>query len=257
MSENLNQKILDKIKADKIAPKPRWQFLLKDYTVWILGVLALLVGAAATSVIMYLLAYNDWRLYEEMSDSFLSFLILSMPYFWLVFFALFIGAAYYNVKHTKQGYKYSLPLIIIVTVSLSLLGGGFLFAAGAGQAIDDALGKAVPVYHKFINPLADRWHRPTAGYLAGLVIEKADANNFTVVDIHRQEWRVICQDPCHHDLLVVGRPAKMMGEIENNVFIAEQVMGMGPGRGQFMRPHFRDRLPAPCPNCPRPGLMRP
>ena len=34
--DNLGDKVLRKIKEEHIAPKPRWQFLLKDYFIWFL-----------------------------------------------------------------------------------------------------------------------------------------------------------------------------------------------------------------------------
>ena len=243
--KNLDNLVFDRIKEGHIAPKPKWHFLLKDSVVWVLGVLALLIGMVATSVTMYLLAYNDWTVYEEMSESFLSVVILSMPYFWLIIFALFIVVVYYNIKHTKKGYKLSLPIIIVVCVSASLLGGGFLFAAGAGQAIDDVLSEKISIYHKVLNPHADMWNMPSEGRLAGLVVRKIDDSNFILVDIRRREWELNCLAPCIAGMLEVGRPTKVLGQIEGEVFKASQVMNMGPGRGQFMRPHFKNRLILP------------
>ena len=243
IKKKLDNLIFDRIKKGHIAPRPKWHFLLKDSVVWVLGVLALAVGTMATSVIMYLLAYNDWTVYEEMSESFLSFVLLSMPYFWLIIFVLFAVAVYFNIKHTKKGYKYSLLVIIVVSVSVSLLGGGLLFATGAGQAIDDILGEKFSVYHKVINPHIDKWNKPSEGRLVGLIVKQIDNSNFILVDLRRQEWELNCLAPCVAGMLEVGRPTKVLGQAKGSVFVADRVMNMGPGRGQFMRPQFKSRLP--------------
>ena len=90
MSENLEQKIIDKIKTGSLSPKPRWHFLLKERLVWTIGLLALLVGAAAVSVMLYLANNNDWLVYEKAGRNFGAWLLLSLPYFWLVFLTLFL-----------------------------------------------------------------------------------------------------------------------------------------------------------------------
>ena len=46
---DFDRRLLDKMKADGLSPKPRWRFLLQNYVIWISGALALLIGAAATT----------------------------------------------------------------------------------------------------------------------------------------------------------------------------------------------------------------
>jgi len=40
--KNFNDNVLHKIKEEKISPKPRWQFLLKNILMWGLGVVSLI-----------------------------------------------------------------------------------------------------------------------------------------------------------------------------------------------------------------------
>ena len=57
--ENISKQVLEKIKDKKIKPKSKWEFLLKDYVWWFLGILALNIGGLAFSVIIYFLVNND------------------------------------------------------------------------------------------------------------------------------------------------------------------------------------------------------
>src|SRR3989339_797248 len=100
MSENnIPNQVLEKIK--NIKPTPRWQFLLRDYSV-------------------------------------LKFLLITLPYFWLVFLLLFLLAAYYNFKNTKQGYKFPFYKISLISILSSMLIGVFLYNLGIAQAIEDS-----------------------------------------------------------------------------------------------------------------------
>ena len=101
MSENnIPNQVLEKIK--NIRPTPRWQFLLRDYSVWILGAVSLALGSLSFSVVLFMLANNDWDIYSEISNSFFKFLLITLPYFWLVFFPqypLHINAVFFLVPY--------------------------------------------------------------------------------------------------------------------------------------------------------------
>ena len=112
IDKNFDSNILERIKEDNLKPKPKWTFLFKDSVIWFFGALSLVFGALGVSVIIYLLKNNDWSLYNKLSGSFLEFILLTMPYFWILFLAIFILVIKYNIQHTKKGYKYSLPIIV-------------------------------------------------------------------------------------------------------------------------------------------------
>ena len=52
----LSEKVLKEIKEKKIEPAPRWQFLLKDYFVWLSFAASVIIGAIAFCVILYFLS---------------------------------------------------------------------------------------------------------------------------------------------------------------------------------------------------------
>lgn len=244
MLEKLQQQILAKIKNESLSPKPRWHFLLKERLVWTFGALALLVGGAAVSVMLYLAKSNEWFILAEGDRSFAAWLLLSLPYFWLVFLALFLWLLSYNLKHTRSGYRYPTVLIALAAVMASILLGVAFFALGLGAKIDDVLGRQAPLYDRVFNPHIDLWSRPEEGRLSGLVVALTDEEHFLLADRERGEWLVKNND--NDDLVVIGQPIRLVGAMSGErEFTASKILAMKPGRSFFKR--LNDDMIPPAP----------
>lgn len=252
---NLTDKILNKIKEEHIFPKPRWHFLLKNYVVWLAGILALLIGAAAVSVMIYLFRFNDWEIYEETHKSLAEFILLTLPYFWIIFLALFVFIVYYNLKHTKSGYRYPLYIVILAPVSLSIFLGAVFFSFGWGEKIDSILGSQAPFYDIVINRHVDFWSQPGEGRLAGLIISEPIDSNFILLDRNQKEWTVVSEEKnflAPAELVVIGQPVHLLGEVVgDNEFRTVRIMSARGGQG-FLK-HL-DSCPG---NCRSPKNFRP
>ena len=238
MSDNLEQKIIEQIKQENLEPTPRWHFLLKEWLVWSVGVLSLLVGAAAVSVIIYLFRNNDLFIYNQVGRSFGGWLLLSLPYFWIFFLALFVWLLFYNIKHTKRGYRYPLFLIASFSVIASIFLGGVFSLFGLGERIDDVLGRQAPFYDTIFNPHINIWSHPEEGRLSGLVITNFDDNNFVLVDRDGEEWAVVYsgKNKGGNNIIVVGQPVRVIGRVGGeSLFVAQKIMTMQPGREFFRR----------------------
>ncbi len=249
-SGDFDRRLLDKMKAENLSPKPRWRFLLKNYVVWISGALALLIGAAAVSVIAFLGRYHDWRLYAAAKASAWEIIILALPYFWLIFLAIFVFIVYYNFKHTRGGYRYPLAVIVSGSILASLLLGLFFFRLGLGRAIDDLLGARAPFYREVINPQMGFWLNPEDGRLVGIVQAQSEEGTLAVADPEGNIWEVeldleeellpIMMDDrfaefgpiaTTADLIMAGQPLSFIGEItEEGSFKAKLVHPLVPGR---------------------------
>src|SRR3989344_8809285 len=107
MNQDLGHKIIETIKDEGLRPKPRWQFLLKNYVLWGLTLLAILIGSLSFAVIIYMFVNSDWEVYALVADNITAYVFLILPYFWILFLALFALVAYYNLRHTKNGYRFS------------------------------------------------------------------------------------------------------------------------------------------------------
>ena len=263
--QEFDQKLVEKIKEEKMTPKPRWHFLLKDYVVWGAGILALLIGAAAVSVIIYLLKYNGWELREETHKSLLEFFLVTLPYFWLVFLGVFVFILYYNLQHTKKGYRYSVWFIAIAGVLSSIILGGILYLFGVGQRIDNVLGARAPLYETVINRQLSFWLNPEEGRLTGIIASEVIGGNFYLVDPSGTAWQIQGRDLGNGyraaDFLKTGEPVNIIGQVvADNIFQAAIIKPLMPGRGFFDRPNIREsRRRCLDNNClpPRPGEIGP
>ena len=231
------EKLVAKIKEDGLSPKPRWHFLLKDYVVWASGVLALIIGAGAVAVVIYLLRHYDWELQAQMHWGFWEFFLLSLPYFWLLFLGIFTFILYYNIRHTRQGYRHPFWLIATGAFLASIFLGGFFYSLGWGEKIDNVLGAKVPLYETFLNRRMVVWHQPDSGRITGIIVSPHEAGGFKVMDIMGQEWRVIVPSNIAGELLQPGSPVSLMGSTtKEHVFQIKFIKPVRAGRG-FMMTH--------------------
>jgi len=163
---------LEKIKESKIKPKPRWQFHLEQFGIWAFATLSVIIGAKAFAVIIFRLVNNDWEVRKHLGRSLLDHTLLTLPYLWIMVMALFVLLAYYNARHTKKGYRYSVYGIVIGTVLASLFLGGALYSTGFGYEIDFLFSENLPGYQNVMPNRGEFWSQPAAGFLSGEVISK-------------------------------------------------------------------------------------
>lgn len=236
LDKNFGEEILHKIKDEKLQPKPRWQFLFKDYVVWCIGALALFLGAIAMSLIFYMSSYEDLGLYNRAGGHPWEVLFLVVPFFWIICLALLVFVVSYNVKHTKKGYRYPLPLILIFIIIASIILGGVFYAIGFGERVDDELGKRAPFYDRVINPHVDFWSRPEEGRLMGMIISQSGEEEYILVDRERGEWSVSVTDikKSSDGKIEIGKPVRLLGKIESEgKFKVNEILSMMPGKGFF------------------------
>jgi len=228
------QDILKTIKEENITPKARWQFLCKEYGVWVVGALSFIIGSISFAVMLYMLVHNDWAAREHLADSAAGFVLGSLPHVWIALVALFIFFAHYNLKHTKRGYAYNPYVIVLFTVAGSVVFGTVLYHTGLGRVIDDSLVEHVPQYQKLFQERQDRWEHPERGVLGGRVIVIHDKHHFDIetktgdlwqVDATRAEVRGEEVGEKIRVIRIVGEPG------EGRVFIAEIIFTdqRGPG----------------------------
>lgn len=234
--KNFSQEVLEKIKEDKIKPRPRWEFLLKEYFVWIVGLFALIIGSLSVAVIIYMLLNNDWEVYQRINGSLASFIIFTLPYFWIIIMVVFILLVNFNIKHTKKGYKHKLSNVIMFTIVVSVSMGTFWYVVGAGEAIENILARSAPFYRHVINRRMDMWQLPDKGLLAGIIGDTSE-NKFELLDFQGRVWLVYYDKAAIMPIVQVkiGEGIKVVGDkINEDEFLAIKIMPIGPG-GQCLQ----------------------
>ncbi len=230
---NLAEKIIKTIEEKKIKPRPKWEFVLKNYFIWAAAIITLIIGGLAFAVIIYLIRNSDWEIYQQINSSWLEFIILSLPYFWLLTFMALIAMAYYNFKHTKSGYKYRFHLIVVVVFLLSLTGGSLFYVFGLGEYVDKVFEEQIPVYHQLMAHRYKIWQQPENGFLAGEVEQIISPEKFKLEDLNGNQWLVSYQMDSKQWQIKPGLRVKIIGKItSDNHFQAEIIKPFGyPHKG--------------------------
>jgi hypothetical protein len=243
MSE-LGKKVLEKIKEEKIGPKPRWRFLFKDYFIWLMFLISLIIGAIAFCVSLHILFENDWDLYQYLHRSLAGHILISIPYLWIIFLILFIGVAYYNFKHTKEGYRRETYMIVGLSIVGSLILGTFLHTVGAGQTVEDVVASSIPFYEKLTccHDRTDIWDQPEKGLLGGKITKTLNNKEFELKDFRGVFWQVQeNEDTLEYEPVRIeaGEEIKIIGEKEQeNVFWAREIRPW-QNKGQIRKAKLR------------------
>jgi len=227
---NIGQEVVKKIKAENLKPKPRWSFLLKNYVFWSFFVISLIVGSLAMAVIIFMIRINDWDLCERLTGSLLSLIIFTLPYFWLLVLTVFIFIAYYYLRHTKTGYRYSLVMIVAITIGTSAVLGVIAHSAGLGKIIAEAMSERIPMYGNLEFNRAKMWIQPERGLLAGTIIDMFDDDNFSLSDFTSQPWNIDAKKAImRNDIKInIGENIKIIGEkIDDGIFQALEIRPWG------------------------------
>lgn len=235
--KNFEEELLQKIKENKIAPKPKWHFLLKDYVIWTVGFITVALGALSVSLIIYISPLGEFEVYGRTKGPVIDKIFLFVPVFWLICLGVLTALIYYDIKHTKKGYRYSPTTIFLAIIALNASFGAAFYAAGFSEVVDGILGKHMPYYERMANPGIRFWSDPERGRLSGIVVSQSSDRQFIVVDIRNGEWKVFTdQDGCDAKMIEIGRPARFIGEMRGEFeFEAEEILPFEPGRGYYER----------------------
>lgn len=188
MTEPLSQKIIDKIKTEKIEPLPRWRFLVMDSGWWFLFAISVVVGSLVFALLFKNIADNDWSVYGTLGETFTSKIFFTLPYLWLGLLVLVIFLAWRELKQTRRAYRRNLTLILGACLSLSFFSGALIYQFGASDDLDEALSIIFPQYQAFQIHQSGLWDKPEIGFLAGEIVAVADADNFLLKDVDQKVW---------------------------------------------------------------------
>ncbi|MFT5849793.1 MAG: hypothetical protein ACI9H6_000612 [Patiriisocius sp.] len=210
----LSESVLDRLTTEEVSPMPKWCFTCFNYSVWVLWAFSVLIGALSVAVLVYVGDHARFALYEATHTTPLSFFVEVLPYVWIGAFILMCGIAYYNVRHTKGGYKYPMWHILISSVLFSLVGGVILNVFGVGYLIDTQVGKHMPVYRSLERFESEVWQKPTEGRLVGIfsTMDEADVM-YMFIDAQEEQWSIDTAElrKPDRDLLSSGRQVRVLG----------------------------------------------
>lgn len=217
----ISDKILNKIKKDKIKPLPSWQFRLRDSGQWIGFGLIVLLMALALGLLWYFWSEGPWLHGSRFG---VGLFFGRMPLLLLSVIIIGGGLALLDFRNTKKGYRYPLIKITAGLLLFAVLFGWFLNYFGASQRMDRYF-SASPFYQNREVYMRGMWQRPNEGLLAGEIIKVYDKDNFNLLDFDQKIWAVeASQARWRHNLRPEkGLRVKLIGNIDGKNFIAQEV----------------------------------
>ncbi|HVW82458.1 MAG TPA: hypothetical protein VHC68_00720 [Candidatus Paceibacterota bacterium] len=234
-SGSLAKRVLDRIEGERVRPRPRWEFLARDWFFWLLGGVSVALGAVAIAAALFEVANADWRFWAATHGDFMNFFLSAAPFLWILALALFILVGYVNIRRTRRGYRYPFWLIALGAVLTSAVLGGALFAAGLGEPIEEAVGDHPPFYRPIEAAERAWWLSPEHGLLGGTVVGVSSTSDaFTLRSFDGSLWQVGADALSTTsaavverggEVRIVGVPSKATSTFEGCYVFAWQVEG--------------------------------
>ena len=167
--KDFSKAVLNEIQEKEVKPKPKWAFFLHEWLLWFLGAVSVLIGGLSLSIVFVQLRLLDWDLLDIVGSE---GVFMALPYLWFVLLVSFIVLAHYQIKHTNKGYKVSVPLLVFLLVSLSLLFGSIFYHFKLGYRLHRHLSQQSDLYERFIDRKEGLWTNPEDGRLGGTLLEE-------------------------------------------------------------------------------------
>ncbi len=197
MQKERSESILEEIDKRHVVPIPRWHFVAKRVGFWLLAAISVLTGAVSMATAIYVFLDNDFiedHVYINqlfVQRPIIADIFSSIPYIWLAALVLFTLVAFFGVRHTKKGYRYSAKWVISASLTASLLLSAGLNMVDIGEYIHRYLIENIRVYNNLIYANEHRWTNSDKGLLGGRVIEVNMRNHLLVVkDFRKAIWHV-------------------------------------------------------------------
>lgn len=190
MQENPSQKIIDKIKREKIVPESRIFLNWKSYLFWAIWVSTLFLGAVFVSFIILNLLDIHPIIFRKLGLGKVFFIFAkTAPYLWISLALLAVVSGFLAIRKTRRGYRYSIISITsIVVLSIAMLG-GFLHLAKINRHLGDRIFIERGMGREMAFPIEKRWRSPEFGMLGGeVVLVKNDS--FDLRGFNDEIWEV-------------------------------------------------------------------
>ncbi len=231
-----SEKLIQTIREKDIQPTPKWHFTLKNSLLWLGFLLAVLLGALAFSVVLFAVQQTDFNVLNHLSHSKLEMFLGLLPFVWIIFLIAFLGVAFYSVRYSKKGYKFTLAKLAGYSAMLSILLGTLFFMAGGAQQLEQAFAIHVSMYESIQEKKIKMWSMPEDGYLSGHIIE-VNPEFIQLKDFKGKIWKIYYEEAFIAPVVSLNaeEKIKVIGRIvSEDEFATDEIRPWG-GRSKRMR----------------------
>jgi hypothetical protein len=228
----LSKNILQKIQADKIKPRPKWQFIAMHAALLILFGFSILLGSLVTGMIIHEVSMTAWDFAPHLTGM-NSLLLLVMPLIWAASLAFVTFLAYKIFSKTKKGYRYKPTRILAISIIASILLGLLVNYVQFSHMMDDAMANHLPPYAGLRERVDGAWEHGDENMLMGEILELLEEGEAILNSTQDEVWMLMVPSEYFVEI-EVGDEVMMIGERgEDFTFTVEKMRthGIGPGPG--------------------------
>ena len=147
MSET-SKKIIEEIHERHITHRPKWQFLIRNVSVWIAFVATVVLGALSASVEEAFIERGIGAVPGLWSAEFVGFICQGMSLLWIGCAALFVVLAFLNLRITGDGYRYRTLWIVLGIILMVAAVAALLRHEGVGERTELMFGPHVSPFYE-------------------------------------------------------------------------------------------------------------
>jgi hypothetical protein len=214
--ENIEDKVIAKIKKEHIVPTSKSYFKAKNALSWVLFAGLLLISGISIGIITYLSIETDSEILSDLQIPLLQRVVIRTPILWIALLIIFCLLAYLAFHLTRTGYKKS-RLYLVGGLALAIGVGGVAYSINIAEKVEGLASDNVPYYRNLVSSKKTIWDNPDKGLIAGEVEKITDPNDFTLKDLKNKVWDVIGNNINYRDKsdFLVGRRVKIKGRLIN------------------------------------------
>lgn len=191
MDKSISQKVLEKIKEEKICPKSGWRFFVYRSIIGTLLIFFLIAGALSLGIIFDL--FSKFEVGSLISrPKGMQIVLLSLPYIWFILLVFFSVLSVMEFIKTRHGYRYRTRYIAVFFMAVMVFLGGLLHIFGFCNHIENYLEKYFPVYSQITKTPQKVWFQPENGLLFGIIImdDESGCHCLKLKDSEDEIWNV-------------------------------------------------------------------
>ena len=187
---DFERKILETIQAQRLVPKPAYQFLAKRSVFWALALVSVVFGGLNLAFLMFVISdyfATGWRILDNIHYN---EALLLLPVLWLLLAGLLAASATFGLRHTRRGFRYKTSHLALVVLGASLLIGFVLHGSDAGNSAHNFLLARFETYRAATQVPFEEWSRPDQGKLGGTVVGDFGNGFIRLTDFRNNSWLV-------------------------------------------------------------------
>jgi hypothetical protein len=143
MSET-SKKIIEEIHERHVTHRPKWQFLIRNITVWVVFAAAVALGALSASVEEAFIEKGIGSVPGVLSSQFVTFVCQWMSLLWIGCAILFVVLAFLNLRISGEGYRYRTAWVVLGIILMVAAIVMLLRHEGVGERAESMLGPFAP-----------------------------------------------------------------------------------------------------------------